>query len=120
MLIGRLRIKASRWPWQDGFNWHGTSMSAPINAKLPGEKAAPRFGGGWKYKLGFALSGRTLMIDLLFGIVTFTLYRRSRCGECAARVDAYHAHDCSRFRRDVPATSWMNKVDGFRKDTPSC
>jgi hypothetical protein len=79
----RFAIKASRWPWQPGYNWHGmTNSTAPLNQPLPGELAAPRFGAGWKYKLGLAHSGSksgfTLMIDLIWGMVTITY--RSRYG----------------------------------------
>jgi hypothetical protein len=28
-----------------------------------------RFGGGWKYKLGVAVGGDTVIIDLLFGSI---------------------------------------------------
>lgn len=71
----RIKITAKRFPWQAGYNWHGmTNSTAPLNQPMPGEKAAPRFGGGWKYKAGFSYSasayGKTLMLDLLFGIVT--------------------------------------------------
>ncbi|MFK4794913.1 hypothetical protein [Sphingobium sp. ZW T5_29] len=70
--IGALIIKADRWPWQAGYNWQGmTNSSAPLNQPRKGDKAAPRFGGGWKYNLGLQFSGRTLLIELLFGMLTF-------------------------------------------------
>lgn len=116
MLIGRLKIEAQRWPWQKGYNWHGaTSCSAPLNQPRPGEKASPRFGGGWKFKLGFAWSGRTVIIDMLYGMVVVTLFRRARCEECAERVGDYHAPGCSKRRNWVVETSWLNRVDGFGK-----
>lgn len=80
--IKRFEIKAKRWPWQPGYNWHGmTDSRAPLNIPLPGEKAAPRFGGGWRYKLGFSSggwnkSGISVIFDLLFGMVTVTYRTR--------------------------------------------
>jgi len=66
MKLGRLEIEASRWPWQ-GYGWfphkNGKGRTAMLNS------SGARFGGGWKYKLGVSFSGRTLMLDLLFGIV---------------------------------------------------
>lgn len=72
--IGALIVKASRWPWQSGYNWYGmTNSTAPLNQPRQGEKAAPRFGGGWKYNVGFQFSGRTLLVELLFGMLTFNI-----------------------------------------------
>lgn len=66
MKLGRIEIEASRWPWQ-GYGWfphkNGKGPTALLNS------SGARFGGGWKYKLGVSLSGRTLMLDLMFGIV---------------------------------------------------
>ncbi|MGT3569138.1 hypothetical protein ACVQH5_29505, partial [Klebsiella pneumoniae] len=57
-MTSRFTITASRWPWQTGYNWHGvTNSTAPLNQPGTGDKAAPRFGGGWKYKLGFYTGG---------------------------------------------------------------
>lgn len=72
----RIEIKAKRWPWQQGYNWRGmTNSTAPLNAD------GARFGGGWKYKIGFSTGGWTkrgihVSFDLLFGIVSVT-YRTS-------------------------------------------
>ena len=72
--VGALIVTADRWPWQAGYNWHGmTNSTAPLNQPREGEKAAPRFGGGWKYNLGFQFSGRTLLIELLFGMLRFNI-----------------------------------------------
>lgn len=66
MKLGRIEIEASRWPWQ-GYGWfphkNGKGPTALLNS------SGARFGAGWKYKLGVSLSSRTLMLDLLFGIV---------------------------------------------------
>lgn len=90
--IGAIIIKADRWPWQSGYNWHGmTNSAAPLNKPRKGDKAAPRFGGGWKYNLGFQFSGRTLLIELLFGMITFnieTAKDRRDAAENAARRKA--------------------------------
>ncbi|SET76008.1 hypothetical protein [Paracoccus homiensis] len=95
MKIGRFQVtaKASRFPWQAGYNWHGmTGSGAPLNQPRRGDKAAPRFGGGWKYKVGLAFSGQTLMLDLLFGIVTVRFFdwqeEERMNAERKARIDA--------------------------------
>lgn len=72
MKIGRLEIKASRWPWQD-YGWFKNSKGtgwAPLNATMG------RFGGGWHLALGFRQGGRTLMFDLLFGVITFSWLKK--------------------------------------------
>lgn len=48
-----MRIKFDRWPWQ------------PSRASI----FSGRFGGGWKYSLGFKYGGRTIIFDLLFGSI---------------------------------------------------
>jgi hypothetical protein len=68
-------IKASRWPWQEGYNWRGmTSSAAPLNA------GGARFGGGWGYKLGIDIGGTTIMLNLLFGMVSIN--PRNKCKNC--------------------------------------
>ncbi|WP_088183946.1 hypothetical protein [Sphingobium sp. Z007] len=90
--IGALLIRAERWPWQAGYNWHGmTNSAAPLNQPRRGDRAAPRFGGGWKYNLGIQFSGRTLLVELLFGMLTFnieTAKDRRVAAENAARRKA--------------------------------
>lgn len=64
--IGKLKITASRWPWQ-GYGWfphrNGKGPTAPLNP------ADARFGGGWRWKLGVSIGGKTVILDLLFGMV---------------------------------------------------
>jgi len=80
MIIFGIEIRAERWPWQDGYNWRGmTKNSAPLNA------GGGRFGGGWKYKLGFAWGGTTLMVDLLFGMLI--IKKATRCDRCKTYID---------------------------------
>lgn len=66
MKIGKITIKASRWPWQ-GYGWfphkNGKGPTAMLNS------SGARFGAGWKYKLGISIGGSSVMIDLLFGII---------------------------------------------------
>lgn len=73
MKIGRLEVKATRWPWQDGWGWfpHRAGRRSPGYAML--NQSGARFGGGWRWKLGIAVGGTTVMVDLLFGTVTFRL-----------------------------------------------
>ena len=49
-----MKIKFDRWPWQP-----------PLRPK----GFMGRFGGGWKYSLGFKCGGRTIIFDLLFGSI---------------------------------------------------
>lgn len=66
ILIGGLKITASRWPGQVGYDWRGmTNNTAILNN-------GARFGGGWKYCLGFSTAGWSengggISVDLLFG-----------------------------------------------------
>jgi len=64
MRVLGLEVTASRWPWQ-GYGWFGGSDKnvAPLNP------FGARFGGGWNYKLGIAVGGKTVILDLLFGSV---------------------------------------------------
>lgn len=66
MNIGKLKITASRWPWQ-GYGWfphrNGKGPTAPLNP------TGARFGGGWRWKLGVSIGGGTVILDLLFGMV---------------------------------------------------
>lgn len=66
MKIAGLKITADRWPWQ-GYGWlphkNGKGQRAPLNP------AGSRFGGGWNWKLGVSVGGRSVIVDLLFGIV---------------------------------------------------
>ena len=48
-----MKVTFDRWPWQYSCTrWH-----------------LGRFGGGWKYCLGFKYGGRTIILDLLFGSI---------------------------------------------------
>lgn len=58
-----MKISAQRWPWQQGYNWKGTTNYAPLNY------SGARFGGGWKYKLGIDIGGRTIILNLVFGMI---------------------------------------------------
>ena len=72
MRVLNLEIIASRWPWQkDEGHWASTNGRYGWRCKNP----LGRFGGGWTYKLGFAFSGQTLLIDLLFGSIRISAYK---------------------------------------------
>lgn len=72
MKLGKINIKASRFPWQ-GYGWfphkNGKGPTAPLN---PG---GARFGGGWNWKLGVSVGGSTILVDLLFGTIRINLAR---------------------------------------------
>lgn len=75
MKIGRLKITASRCPWQRvGPHWshQGKAPERYGWGHVPG---MGRFGGGWNYKLGFQIGGRTLIVDWLFGSFRFVWER---------------------------------------------
>lgn len=61
MQAGRLSVTASRWPWQ-GYGW-GPKCADPHSPMF----RQSRFGGGWDWRLGVAIGGRTIMLELLFG-----------------------------------------------------
>ena len=75
MKIGKYTIKAERWPWQ-GWGWrpHLNRIHSPGYAPL--NSTGARFGGGWRYKLGIAVGGTTIYVDLLFGSVRISRERR--------------------------------------------
>lgn len=66
MRLGRLEIKASRWPWQ-GYGWFSTKN----NPKAYLNPSGARFGGGWRWCLGVRIGGDTVMMELLFGMLRF-------------------------------------------------
>ena len=75
LIGGRVLVRASRWPWMKRTSV--ALMSGP-DEKI-GErygwkptKGTGRFGGGWNWKLGIAIGGSTVMLDLLFGMVTIS------------------------------------------------
>lgn len=76
MKIGRLKITASRWPWQKrDRHWSHTVGGAKPGltwgwGRVPG---MARFGGGWDWKLGVSIGGREIIADLLLGSVRVTL-----------------------------------------------
>lgn len=75
MNIGRLKITASRCPWQKVDPHWSHDGKAPERygwGKLPG---MGRFGGGWDYKLGLQIGGRTLILDWGFGSFRFVWER---------------------------------------------
>lgn len=104
-MIKQIKFKADRWPWQPGYNWHGmTHSSAPLNQPAPGAKAAPRFGGGWQWALGFEASasdrGGTILLNLLFGMVRITW-------RTAKGVEADRRYDEIRKQRRAEIGAWF-------------
>lgn len=71
--IGRLKLRASRWPWQ-GYGWfphkNGRGPKAMLNA------SGARFGAGWRYKLGIDVGGSSVLLNLIFGMVMISLEDR--------------------------------------------
>lgn len=81
MKIGRLEISASRWPWMidrdEGrkYGWGRTPVWG-------------RFGGGWHWKLGVEFGTRTVLLNLLYGIVSVRLARKAKAATAAVITDA--------------------------------
>jgi hypothetical protein len=74
--IWRWDITASCWPWQDGYNWKGrVGRGAPLNPVGPNGTSA-RFGGGWRYRLGIDVGGVSIMLNLLWGMVRITNWKK--------------------------------------------
>jgi hypothetical protein len=72
MKIGNLEITASRWPWQactPHWSHLGNTPARYGWGKVPG---MARFGGGWDWKLGIAIAGREILLDLVFGTIRIT------------------------------------------------
>lgn len=72
MKISRLEIKASRFPWQ-GYGWFPHKDKSNVKTCAPLNQNGARFGAGWNYKLGIAIGGRTIIIDLLFGSIRIAI-----------------------------------------------
>lgn len=79
LLIGRFKIKASRWPWQ---RREGTAMLGDRKTEaagtLYGWRGTPgmgRFGGGWNWCVGFRAGGSSIILELLIGMITISWYR---------------------------------------------
>ena len=61
-----MKVKFDRWPWQYSCTkWH-----------------MGRFGGGWKYSLGFKYGGRTIIFDLLFGSIRIS-WEKKKLTQCS-------------------------------------
>lgn len=56
-----MKIKALRWPWQES--------GKPGNRIAMLNSSGARFGGGWKYKLGIDIGGRTVILNLIWGMI---------------------------------------------------
>lgn len=75
IVADRIKISASRWPWQkvgmraalcsdserkmERYGWRGTDGMG-------------RFGGGWNWCLGFRIGGSSIYIELLWGAITIS------------------------------------------------
>lgn len=80
MIIWKYRVSASRFPWQKGYNWKGMEDTGALL-----NRSGARFGGGWRYKLGVSVGTTTVMIDLLFGIVSIS--PAHTCRACGKKID---------------------------------
>ncbi len=61
-----MKIEFSRFPNQ-GYGWfphkNGKGRKAPLNQN------GARFGGGWNYELGIRISGRSVLLCVIFGMI---------------------------------------------------
>lgn len=74
----RLRVTASRWPWQ--YRTHRALLSSDSEAVgtrygWRGSDGMGRFGGGWNWCLGFRAGGSSIYIALLIGAISFNWYK---------------------------------------------
>lgn len=106
MRIGKIQIdvKASRWPWQPGYNWRGMENSrAPLNA------GGARFGGGWRYKLGVDVGGSTVIVNLIFGMVRIRVFdwvaEERAAADIKARIEAL-TKSWERVAAVAPGADW--------------
>ena len=60
MKLGRLEVKASRWPWMPLEPHWSYGSNAPARYGWGSVPGMGRFGGGWQYKLGVTIGGRTM------------------------------------------------------------
>ena len=67
-MFGRLRIGPRRW----GNSWKGDS---PLGKER--RTMWKRFGGGWHWCLGVRVGGRTVLLELIWGLVSFTWEKRT-------------------------------------------
>lgn len=59
-----LKIKFQRWPGQKQVFSHEKYGWTHKSCGLMG-----RFGGGWRWKLGLLVGGKTVILDLIFGSI---------------------------------------------------
>lgn len=55
--VGRWRVSASRWPWQDN------PLAYPLNSN------GARFGAGWRWCLGVKIGSSSVLFDLGWGTI---------------------------------------------------
>lgn len=67
----KIKVEFSRWPWQ-GYGWF-PHLTENKKAAAISNPTGARFGGGWKYKIGIAIGGTAIIVDLLFGSIRITL-----------------------------------------------
>lgn len=78
-----IRVKASRWPWMT----RGRTALLELDAK-EGDKygwlknsTLGRFGGGHQWVFGFAIGGKTITLNLLFGIINISWHKPRDIGK---------------------------------------
>ena len=77
----RLKVTASSWPWQkrSPHSSHGdTALSKWGWKPIPG---MGRFGGGWHYTFGVQVGSRTVILNLIFGMVRIEIRRPVKCSK---------------------------------------
>lgn len=77
MQLGRLKITADRCPWQRVAPHWSHPGDTPVRYGWGRIGGMGRFGGGWDYKVGVQIGGRTLILDWLFGSFRFVWARKA-------------------------------------------
>lgn len=78
LTIGRVKITASRFPWQTragmGLLSDPKTEKAGTKYGWRGTPGMGRFGGGWNWCLGFRAGGKTIYLELLVGAISISWY----------------------------------------------
>lgn len=76
MTLGRLRVTSRGFPWQFVTPHWSRDTKQGERWGFGRAKGMGRFGGGWDYKLGVMIGGRSVILSLLFGELRFEIIKR--------------------------------------------
>lgn len=76
-----IKFLASRWPWQYVPDMFGTPHAFKYGWMRNDKNPFGRFGAGWDWNVGVRIAKRTILLELLFGMASFSLMRSSELPE---------------------------------------